>query len=155
MVLFPNHLQFASHSHTLTHRLQRAAMQAAVLTFRSNLGFSVLPEDTLRTHLSLGGAGDQTTNPVINGCITFAESVDLYHNCYKTLNNFCMNIICNGRHGGAVTSTVASQQEGSGFWSNWPTGALLCGVCMFSSCLCEFSPGTPASSHNPKTCRLG
>ncbi len=25
---------------------------------------------------------------------------------------------------------------------------------MFSSCLRGFSPGTPASSHNPKTCRL-
>ncbi len=36
-----------------------------------------------------------------------------------------------------------------------PAGALLCGVCMFSSCLRGFSPGIPASSHNPKTCRLG
>ncbi len=26
---------------------------------------------------------------------------------------------------------------------------------MFSSCLRGFSPGTLASSHNPKTCRLG
>ncbi len=25
---------------------------------------------------------------------------------------------------------------------------------MFFSCLCGFSLGTPASSHNPKTCRL-
>ncbi len=44
-------------------------------------------------------------------------------------------------------------------WAFWvrthrPTGALLCGVCRFSSCLCGFSPGTPASSRNPKTCRL-
>merc|ERR1712035_255904 len=37
-----------------------------------------------------------------------------------------------GRHGGVVVSTVASQQEG-----------------------CRFSPGTPASSHSPKTCNLG
>ena len=34
-------------------------------------------------------------------------------------------------------------------------GALLCGVCMFSPCQRGFSPGTPASSHSPKTCRLG
>nr|XP_033488572.1 uncharacterized protein LOC117260659 [Epinephelus lanceolatus] len=33
-------------------------------------------------------------------------------------------------------------------------GALLCGVCMYSLCQCEFSPGTPASSHSPKTCWL-
>ncbi len=56
-----------------------------------------------------------------------------------------------GRHGGAVASTVTSQQEGSGFCvrTHRPTGALLCGICMFSSCLRGFSPGTPASSHNP------
>uniref|UniRef100_A0A7N8X957 Ig-like domain-containing protein n=1 Tax=Mastacembelus armatus TaxID=205130 RepID=A0A7N8X957_9TELE len=30
--------------------------------------------------------------------------------------------------------------------------AFLCGVCMFSLCLCGFSPGTPVSSHSPKTC---
>ncbi|KAI3356594.1 hypothetical protein L3Q82_017794 [Scortum barcoo] len=53
---------------------------------------------------------------------------------------------------GVVVSTVASQQEGSGF-NPWLTRALLCGVCMFSLCLCGFSLGTPASSHNPKTCR--
>ena len=33
-------------------------------------------------------------------------------------------------------------------------GAFLCGVCMFSSCQRGFSPGAPASSHSPKTCRL-
>ena len=31
-------------------------------------------------------------------------------------------------------------------------GSLLCGVCMFSPCLRGFSPGTPVSSHIPKTC---
>uniref|UniRef100_A0A672ZG28 Dynamin-2 n=1 Tax=Sphaeramia orbicularis TaxID=375764 RepID=A0A672ZG28_9TELE len=31
-------------------------------------------------------------------------------------------------------------------------GTFLCGVCMFSPCLRGFSPGTPASTHNPKTC---
>ncbi len=41
-----------------------------------------------------------------------------------------------GRHGGAVSSTVASQQ---GYEST--TGALLRGVCMFSLCLRGFSPG--------------
>ncbi len=30
----------------------------------------------------------------------------------------------------------------------------LCGVCMFSPCLCGFSLGIPASSHSPNTCRL-
>ncbi|KAI3351481.1 hypothetical protein L3Q82_020329 [Scortum barcoo] len=56
------------------------------------------------------------------------------------------------QHSGVVVSTVASQQEGSGF-NPWLRQALLCGVCMFSLCLCGFSLGTPASSHNLKTCR--
>ena len=52
-----------------------------------------------------------------------------------------------GQHGGAVASThltarVLGQRPGS----------LLCGVCMFSPCLRGFSPGTPVSSHIPKTC---
>uniref|UniRef100_A0A7N8WUW9 Solute carrier family 6 member 22, tandem duplicate 2 n=1 Tax=Mastacembelus armatus TaxID=205130 RepID=A0A7N8WUW9_9TELE len=33
--------------------------------------------------------------------------------------------------------------------------AFLCGVCMFSPCLRGFTPGTPVSSHRPKTCMLG
>lgn len=33
-------------------------------------------------------------------------------------------------------------------------GHSLWGVCMFSSCLCGFSPGTPISSHIPKMCML-
>ena len=36
-----------------------------------------------------------------------------------------------------------------------PGWFFLCGVCMFSPCLRGFSPGTPASSHRPKTCMLG
>ncbi len=40
----------------------------------------------------------------------------------------------------------------SGFEPTGRLGALLCGVRMFFSCLRGFSPGTPASSHNPKTC---
>ena len=36
-----------------------------------------------------------------------------------------------------------------------PPGAFLCGVSMFSPCMRGFSPGTPASSHHPKTCMLG
>ena len=51
-----------------------------------------------------------------------------------------------GRHGGAVVSAVASQQEGPGFVSG-PARAFLCGVCMFSPCLRGFPPGTPVSSH--------
>ena len=31
----------------------------------------------------------------------------------------------------------------------------MCGVCMFSVCLPEFSLDTPAPSHGPKTCKLG
>uniref|UniRef100_A0A8C4RSA4 Ig-like domain-containing protein n=1 Tax=Erpetoichthys calabaricus TaxID=27687 RepID=A0A8C4RSA4_ERPCA len=34
-------------------------------------------------------------------------------------------------------------------------GSSLRGVCMFSLCLRGFPPGTPVSSHSPKTCRLG
>ncbi|MED6267298.1 hypothetical protein CHARACLAT_010727 [Characodon lateralis] len=52
----------------------------------------------------------------------------------------------NQLHGG----TVALQQEGPGF-DSWP-GVFLHGVCMFSPCMRGFSPGTPASSHSPKTC---
>ncbi|MEQ2244212.1 hypothetical protein ILYODFUR_014794 [Ilyodon furcidens] len=59
----------------------------------------------------------------------------------------------NGLHGGAVGSTVALQQEGPGFDSR--PGVFLHGVCMFSPCMRGFSPGTPASSHSPKTCWLG
>ena len=35
------------------------------------------------------------------------------------------------------------------------TGAFLCGVCMFSPCSRGFPPGTPVSSHSPKTCTEG
>ncbi len=55
-----------------------------------------------------------------------------------------------------MACTVASQQEGSEFE---PTGRLeplcvefVCGVCMFS--LRGFSPGTLASSHNPKNTQV-
>uniref|UniRef100_A0A3Q3WNX5 C-type lectin domain-containing protein n=1 Tax=Mola mola TaxID=94237 RepID=A0A3Q3WNX5_MOLML len=44
-------------------------------------------------------------------------------------------------------------QEGLGFDSR--VRAFLCGVCMFSLCLRGFSPGTPASSDSPKTCKPG
>jgi len=44
-------------------------------------------------------------------------------------------------HAGAV-----AQSEGKGFDSQGP----LCGVCMFSNVL-QCSPGSPASSHSPKT----
>uniref|UniRef100_A0A3Q4GFA4 Receptor ligand binding region domain-containing protein n=1 Tax=Neolamprologus brichardi TaxID=32507 RepID=A0A3Q4GFA4_NEOBR len=37
---------------------------------------------------------------------------------------------------------------------NETSGVFLCGVCMFSPCLHGFPPGTPASSHHPKTCNL-
>lgn len=49
----------------------------------------------------------------------------------------------NGWHGGAVVSTIYSQQEGLGFGPRIDQG-FLCGVCM---------PEWVAS-HSPKTCRL-
>ena len=33
--------------------------------------------------------------------------------------------------------------------------SFLCGVCMFSLCMCGFSPGITVSSHDPKTCLSG
>lgn len=42
--------------------------------------------------------------------------------------------------GGAVLCTVVSQQQRPEF------GVCLCWVCLFSLCLCGFSPSTPASS---------
>ncbi len=59
-------------------------------------------------------------------------------------------MISEGQHGGSVVSTVVSQQEGPGFDTWVRVGPLFFGVCMFSPCLL----GIPASSHNPKTCRL-
>ncbi|MED6252827.1 hypothetical protein ATANTOWER_017656 [Ataeniobius toweri] len=52
-------------------------------------------------------------------------------------------------HGGAVGNTMALQLEGPGFDSR--PGVFLHGVSMFSPCMRGFSPGTPASSHSPKT----
>ena len=56
-----------------------------------------------------------------------------------------------GRHGGALL--LHSKKD----LASTPRAgrAFLCGVCMFSSCLRGFSPGTPASSHSPKTCMIG
>ena len=54
-----------------------------------------------------------------------------------------------------MVSAVAAQQEGSRFKSRLGRGIFLCGVCMFSPCKRGFSPGTPASSHSPKTCKMG
>jgi len=34
-------------------------------------------------------------------------------------------------------------------------GHCLCGVCIFSPCVCEFPPDAPVSSHSPKMCGLG
>ncbi len=68
-----------------------------------------------------------------------------------------------GQHGGLVVSTVVTQQKGLRFESESAclpskgsdgAGPFLCGVCVFP-CLRGFSPSTPASSHSPKTCRLG
>ena len=56
-----------------------------------------------------------------------------------------------GRHGGAVVSAVASQQEGPGFVSG-PARAFLCGVCMFSPCLRGVSSGYSGFLPLQKTC---
>ncbi|MEQ2256417.1 Epithelial discoidin domain-containing receptor 1 [Ilyodon furcidens] len=48
-----------------------------------------------------------------------------------------------------MQGTVALQQECPGF--NFRLGVFLHGVCIFSLCMRGFSPGTPASSHSPKT----
>lgn len=51
--------------------------------------------------------------------------------------------------GGSVLSTVTSLLDGTRFEL---AGFLLCG---FSPCNCmKFSPGSLASSHNPKACML-
>ncbi|MEQ2255898.1 hypothetical protein ILYODFUR_018676 [Ilyodon furcidens] len=55
-----------------------------------------------------------------------------------------------GLHGGAVGSTVALQQEGPGL-NSWGLSAWSLHVLPMQA----FSPGTLASSHSPKTCRLG
>ena len=52
-----------------------------------------------------------------------------------------------GLHGGVGVSTVTSQREGSRFDPH------LGPFCVEFAC--GFSPGTPASSHRPKTCMLG
>lgn len=51
--------------------------------------------------------------------------------------------ISHRQQGGAVITTVASQEEGS--WFKFQFVFKL--VCMFSLCLGRFSPDTPASSH--------
>lgn len=61
------------------------------------------------------------------------------------------NWLCMGLHGGVVVSTLASQQEGSGFESPVQPGPF----CVACSPRVGFSPGSPASSHTPKTCRMG
>ena len=51
-----------------------------------------------------------------------------------------------------MVKSVSAQLEGSWFE---PQQGFLCGVSMFSLCLCGFPPGSPASSHSPKTCLSG
>lgn len=53
---------------------------------------------------------------------------------------YLTRVILTGPHSGAVVSTSCVRL---GPWR---------GVCTFSLCQCGLSPGTPASSHSPKTC---
>ncbi len=66
-----------------------------------------------------------------------------------TCKTFVINTI--SKWGGTVMQWLAlAPHSKRALGSNPP-----CGACMLSSCLRGFSPGTLASSHNPKTCRLG
>ncbi|MEQ2261074.1 hypothetical protein XENORESO_005291 [Xenotaenia resolanae] len=67
----------------------------------------------------------------------------------KTLTHYQTYCFSSGLHAAAVGSTVAVQQEDSGFKS-W-AWVFLHGVCMFS----PFMPGTPASSHYPTVRIIG
>lgn len=61
------------------------------------------------------------------------------------------------QHGGAAVLTARRFWVlGSRFWvvACQSPGAFLCGVDVFSLCLCGFSPGTLTSSHSPNTCRV-
>ena len=40
-------------------------------------------------------------------------------------------------------------------WKAASVEVCLCGVCMFTLCLCGFATATPVASPSPKTCRLG
>uniref|UniRef100_A0AAR2IWA8 Immunoglobulin V-set domain-containing protein n=1 Tax=Pygocentrus nattereri TaxID=42514 RepID=A0AAR2IWA8_PYGNA len=52
-----------------------------------------------------------------------------------------------------VTKNNGERVSGPGFDSPaGRPGSSLCGVCMFSPCLRGFPPGSPVSSHSPKTC---
>lgn len=79
----------------------------------------------------------------------------MLHFLVSYLTNFLKKKNVNGKQllvaGAALVSTVALQ-EGPGFHS-WVTPGLffLCEVCMFYLCMCGFSPGSPVSSHSPKT----
>ena len=67
----------------------------------------------------------------------------------NTQSAFLVRSLANG----AVVSTVASQQERPEF--DVQVRAFPFGVCMFFLCLRGFSLGSPASSHSPKTRKLG
>ncbi|MED6253040.1 Regulator of microtubule dynamics protein 2 [Ataeniobius toweri] len=74
--------------------------------------------------------------------------------CYKALGQTDKAMkMCVAASSMNTISKEVDAQEGPGFDSR--PGAFLHGVCMFSPCMRGFSPGTPASSHSPKTCLLG
>ena len=64
-------------------------------------------------------------------------------------SNFKLIETCaNGGCTVVVVGAVTDIERVPGAFPSW-------GLCMFSPCMRGFSPGTPASSHRPKTCLLG
>ena len=55
----------------------------------------------------------------------------------------------------AVVQWLHGHLTAWGSWDQFPCQMFLCGVCIFSLCLRGFSPGTLASFHSLKTCKLG
>jgi len=68
---------------------------------------------------------------------------------------FSLNNLLQKSTGFSSVQLASSRLTAGGPRVWFPVGAvLLCGVCMFSPWQRGFPPGSPASSHSPKTCRL-
>ena len=119
-------IESAAHINTIKAPSPASVWGFGVLLEESSSGewHLLLCGKALISHLSV--IGDYRMRPVLQGM-----------NKQPTWS-FWLEDLLHGMHGGVVVSTVASEQEGSWF------------VC--SSCVHEFSLGTPASPHCPKTC---
>ncbi len=111
-----------SHAHTHTP-MAVSYQQSAAQIIRTNLGFSVLPKDTLTCG---GGGSDRTTNPVISGTALPAESAaplslhGLMSECVIQCTHsavcvfsVCVFSVC------VLTDSWSSSSVG-GFWSQHP-----------------------------------